>query len=60
MVGFERSELTKEAFIQLSKIEAGRDDTDISDITMRLNNMGFNKSLTIDQVINIFTISICI
>jgi len=49
-VGFERNELTKDAFIQLSKIEADRDDTDIDDITMRVNNMGFNKSLTIDQV----------
>lgn len=49
-VGFEKGELTKEAFIQLYKIEAQRDDTDVNDISSRLANMGFNKSLTIDQV----------
>lgn len=49
-VGFERGELTREGFVELSKIEAGRDDTDIEDITMRINNMGFNRALRIDQV----------
>ena len=49
-VGFERDELTKDGFIELSKIEASREDTDIEDINTRLANMGFNKSLTIDQV----------
>ena len=49
-VGFEKGELTKDAFIQLYKIEAQRDDTDVNDINSRLANMGFNKSLTIDQV----------
>jgi hypothetical protein len=49
-VGFEKGELSKEAFIQLYKIEAQRDDTDVNDISSRLANMGFNKSLTIDQV----------
>lgn len=49
-VGFERDELTREGFIELSKIEAGRDDTDIEDIAMRINNMGFNRALRIDQV----------
>ena len=49
-VGFEKGELTKESFIQLYKIEAQRDDTDVNDISSRLANMGFNKSLTIDQV----------
>ena len=49
-VGFDKGELTKEAFIKLYKIEAQRDDTDVKDINSRLANMGFNKSLTIDQV----------
>jgi len=50
-VGFERDELTKDGFIELSKIEASREDTDIEDIAMRINNMGFNRSLKIDQSI---------
>ena len=50
-VGLEKNELTKDGFIQLYKIEAKRDDTDIEDINVRLANMGFNKALTIDQVI---------
>lgn len=49
-VGFEKNELTKEGFIKLSKIEAQRDDTDLEDIAARMTNLGFNKSLTIDQV----------
>lgn len=53
-VGFERNELTKDGFIKLSKIEAKRDDTDLEDIGARLANLGFNKSLTIDQVIHLF------
>ena len=49
-MGFEKGELSKESFIKLYKIEAQRDDTDVEDINSRLANMGFNKSLTIDQV----------
>ena len=49
-VGFEKNELTKDGFIKLSKIEAQRNDTDLEDIAMRLANLGFNNSLTIDQV----------
>lgn len=50
MVGFENSELTKEGFLKLYKIEAGREDLDMNDIITRLGNLGFNKSLKIDQV----------
>lgn len=53
-VGFEKNELTKDGFIKLSKIEAQREDTDLDDIAARVANLGFNKSLTIDQVCLIF------
>ena len=49
-VGFSRNELTRESFIKLSKIEAERDKIDIGDLFVRIINMGFNESLTIDQV----------
>ncbi|RNA11121.1 EF-hand calcium-binding domain-containing 7-like isoform X5 [Brachionus plicatilis] len=50
LVGLKKNELTKESFIELHVIEANREDTDLTDIMSRLTNLGFNKSLTIDQV----------
>ncbi|CAF0786566.1 unnamed protein product [Brachionus calyciflorus] len=49
LVGFEKNELTKDGFIKLHAIEAKREDKDVDEINKRLANLGFNKSLSIDQ-----------
>jgi EF-hand calcium-binding domain-containing protein 7 len=50
--GFKKNELTRDGFIELNKIEIERDDVDLNDIWTRLDNIGFNKQLKLEQVIN--------
>ena len=49
-VKFEKKELTRDGFLELSKIEAQQEDLDLDNIRQRLTNMGFNQSLTNDHV----------
>lgn len=48
-VGFEKGELTKEAFMELYVLEGRQKDVNLDDISNRLNNMGFNQALKIDH-----------
>ena len=48
-VGFEKDELSKDAFMQLYVLEGRQKNADLEDISNRLNNMGFNQGLKIDH-----------
>ena len=43
-------ELSKEKFLELSKIEISHTEVDIKDIWERMQAIGFNKNLELDQV----------
>lgn len=51
LVGLDNNELTKESFIKLNAIEANREDKHEREIFQQLANLGFNRSLEIDQVL---------
>jgi hypothetical protein len=48
-VGFEKGELSKEAFMELYVLEGRQKEVNLDDIANRLNNMGFNLGLKIDH-----------
>lgn len=49
MVGLERGELSKDAFMQLYIIEGRQKDVDLNDISNRMSNLGFNEALKLDH-----------
>lgn len=49
-VPMKNGEVTKAGFIRLNEMEAEDNDGDTEDSWITLNNMGYNKSLILDEV----------